>query len=273
MKTKKILTILLTLLILPTAFAQTFENSLLDINYLTYTFLENSKFNHFNEEGPEILVNKAKPIVGDEVRIVLTDNDAKKNIEITLLSETEQKKMIINELENTGMFFEKIKITENYEENLTFPFSTKKLLIFYKTTKPYVYQFGEEELKAEQKKQEETKKIKKQEEQKQESQEQQINCDYYRSDELEGSSDYIFIESTDPCEDLITTYKDQLFNKAKLVAQKECDKISCVRTACNCQQTFQEFPYEENRMQCMFITGRAQTRLSYTIEGACLCKC
>lgn len=270
----KITILLFFLLCLPVSFAEPFKKSFFDLDYLMYKFLENNNFHSFNKDGPEILINKPKPVIGDEVRIALTDKKKSKEIKIFLLNEDYQKKFVIKELsEGTGLFFAKIKITEKNEKGLTFPFSLSKILLFYNSEKPYVYTFGEnEKLKEEEeiKTLEENKKIV---EKNTEEQKVERDCKYYRSDEVEAFSDYMFIESTDPCEDLIAQYKDQLYNKAKEKAKKECDKITCTRTGCNCKQYFQEFPYEEERMECFPLTVRGQTRLSYTIEGACICKC
>ncbi|MBI4919168.1 hypothetical protein HY837_04505 [archaeon] len=279
MKNKKILILLLALLVIPAVFSNPFQNSLLDLNYLTYKFLDRSSFESFNVGGPEMLVNKPKPVVGDEVRLALTDKNATKSVNLFLLSSNFEKKFNTLELsENTGLFFTKIKITDKFSfENLTFPFSSSKMILFYKSDKPYVYEFGEEiEKKNEEEKKFEQAKAKAQEEykvQEQKSVGEKSACEYYRSEEVEGFSDYMFVESTETCEDLLITYKDQLFNKAKEVAKKQCSKIACVRSNCGCTQSFQEFPFEEKRIECMPLPVKSQTRLSYTIEGACICRC
>ncbi len=241
--------------------------------------MDQNKFESFNTGGPEMLVNKPKPVVGDEVRLALTDQNATKSVEIFLLSKENDKKIIIPELsENTGLFFTKIKITtEKDGENSTFPFSPTKIILFYKLGKPHVYEFGEEiEKKQEEEKEIEKAKVKSQEDyavQEQNSVGETSACQYYKSEEVEGFSDYLFVDSTELCEDLIIDYKDQIYAKAKEEAKKQCSKIACVRSNCGCTQSFQEFPFEEKRAECMPLPVKKQTRLSYTIEGACICRC
>ncbi|MBI5065435.1 hypothetical protein HZA97_04295 [Candidatus Woesearchaeota archaeon] len=275
---KKISLILAIFLIFPTIYASSLEKSMLDLNFLTYTFIENSKFEPFNKGGVELVINKDEPKVGDTVRVVITDNSTKGNIEMTLLSPSNQRTFLVKELSGgTGYYLAEILMTEKLEEKeLTFLLS-KEMILLYNSNKFYSYRFGEakevkqeEQKKAEQKKQEERIKA---EEEKKNSEKDKIVCDYYKTEEVSGFSDFMFIEGEQKCEDLITQYEDTIYNKANEAAKKECEKISCSRTGCNCQQSFQEFPYEEGKMKCTVVSGRSQRRLSYTTEGACVCRC
>ncbi len=278
MKIKIILILLAILLTFQLVQANQLEKTMLDLNYLTYNFIENSKFEKFNQDSVELVINKDEPKINDTVRIVITDNSTAGNIEITLLSLEHQKTFSLKELSGgTGYYLAEIVMSEKLEEKeFTFPLS-KAMILLYNSNKFYSYRFGEaKEVKQEKQKQSEQKQQeeqKKAEEEKKSSESSKVVCDYYKTEEVSGFSDYMFVEGEQTCEDLIIQYKDTVYDKAKEAAKKECEKISCSRTSCNCQQSFQEFPYEEEKMQCLQVTGRTKKRLGYTIEGACVCRC